>query len=531
MTTPIRDSLYALGLTAAGDLHHNLSAAALFEHAVRRREGLTSEHGAFVVATGEHTGRAAKDKYIVRDATTGERVRWSETTKPLEADRMDALWRRACHHLTGRELFVSDLFVGADPHSRLPIRVVAQHAWHALFARNMFLRPASPLALDGFEPRFTVVASPDFRASPARDGTRSETFIALDMRQRVVLIGGTAYAGEIKKSIFTVMNYLLPHDGVLPMHCSANVGSRGDVALLFGLSGTGKTTLSADPERRLIGDDEHGWSERGVFNLEGGCYAKVIKLSAEAEPEIYATTRRFGTVLENVAIDPETRRIDLDDDRLTENTRASYPIDFIPRSIESGTGAQPAHVVLLTADAFGVLPPIAELTTAQAMFHFLSGYTAKVAGTEMGVREPTATFSACFGAPFMPLHPGVYARLLGERIAESGARCWLLNTGWSGGPYGVGTRIKIADTRALLRAALAGALDDVPRVVDPVFGLAVPRAVPGIADILLTPRRTWADGAAYDQQARKLADLFAANFRQYAGDVAPEVRDAAPSTP
>jgi phosphoenolpyruvate carboxykinase (ATP) len=524
----VRASLAAIGIRESGRIHRNLSVAALFEEAIRRGEGLVSEHGALVVRTGEHTGRAAKDKYVVRDPLTDDKVNWGEVNQPLAPERFRALWQRMSASLAHRDLFVQDLYAGADPGARLPIRVITQQAYHSLFARNMFIRPESNEELARHEPQFTVVHVPDFHARPAEEGTRSKTFVILNFSERLVLIGGTAYAGEIKKSIFTVMNFLLPQRGVMTMHCSANVGRAGDVALFFGLSGTGKTTLSADPERRLIGDDEHGWSERGVFNLEGGCYAKVIKLSAEAEPEIHATTRMFGTLLENVVIDAETRRIDLDDDRYTENTRGSYPIDYIPNIVAGGSAGQPSNIVFLTADAFGVLPPIARLSTPQAMFHFLSGYTAKVAGTEIGVKEPKATFSTCFGAPFMPLHPGVYARLLGEHINKLGVRAWLVNTGWSGGPYGVGARMKIGHTRAMVRAALSGALDGVAVDHDPIFGLGIPREVPGVPAEVLVPRNTWTDRAAYDAQARTLAEMFAKNFTTYASEVSPEIRAAAP---
>jgi phosphoenolpyruvate carboxykinase (ATP) len=521
-------ALTALGIKNMATIAWNMPAPALYEEAVRRREGLTAYRGPLVCRTGDHTGRAAGDKYFVRDAITEDKVTWSKGNQPFGAAEFDKLFNRVCAHLQGRDLFVQDAFAGADRETRLPIRVITEHAWHSLFARNMFLRPQGESERANHAPQFTVLHAPQFRATPEIDGTRSQVFVIINFARKIVLIGGTAYAGEIKKSIFTVMNFLLPERGILPMHCSANVGAGGDVALFFGLSGTGKTTLSADPERRLIGDDEHGWSDRGVFNIEGGCYAKVIRLSPEAEPEIYATTRMFGTILENVAIDSVTRRIDLDDDRLTENTRASYPLRAIPNIVEDGVAGHPKNVLFLTADAFGVLPPIARLTAPQAMYHFLSGYTAKVAGTEIGVKEPKATFSTCFGAPFMPLHPGVYAKLLGQRLAETGARAWLINTGWSGGPYGVGQRMKIQYTRAMVRAALSGALDDVPCEPDPIFGVGVPRAVPNVPADALQPRRTWKDGAAYDAQAKQLAEMFVKNFATYADGVAPEVRAAAP---
>jgi phosphoenolpyruvate carboxykinase (ATP) len=431
-------------------------------------------------------------------------------------------------YLRGRDVFVQDVFVGADPEYRVPIRVIAENAWHSIFARNMFLVP-KPDELAGHRPRFTVIDLPRFHAVPEEDKTNSETFILLNFARNEVLIGGTSYAGEIKKSIFTILNYLLPLQGVLSMHCSANIGDGGDVAIFFGLSGTGKTTLSADPERKLIGDDEHGWSARGVFNFEGGCYAKVIKLSREAEPEIYQTTRTFGTILENVAIDPASRSIDLDDQSLTENTRGSYPITQIPNAELSGQGSHPRNIIMLTADAFGVMPPIAKLTPEQAMYHFLSGYTAKVAGTERGVTEPQATFSACFGAPFMVHHPSVYGELLRKKIAERKVDCWLVNTGWSGGPYGVGSRMKIAFTRAMIRAVLNGKLSSMPTEPDVNFRVLVPTACPDVPKEILKPRNTWKDGAAYDQKARDLAERFKKNFKDFESQVGREVREAGPA--
>ena len=421
-----------------------------------------------------------------------------------------------------------DAHAGADPAYRLPIRVVTEYAWHNLFAKHMFIAERDPARLAAHAPEFIVIDAPGCKADPARHGTRSETFIVVNFAKRLVLIGGTTYAGEIKKSIFTVMNYLLPLREVMPMHCSANIGPAGDVALFFGLSGTGKTTLSSDPGRQLIGDDEHGWSDRGVFNFEGGCYAKLIKLSADAEPEIYSTTRRFGTVLENVVMDPASRALDLDSDRLTENTRGAYPLAFIENAVESGQGSHPQNVIMLTADAFGVLPPIARLSPAGAMYHFLSGYTAKVAGTEKGVTEPKATFSTCFGAPFMVWHPNVYARMLGERIARHGARVWLVNTGWTGGGHGIGSRMQIAHTRAMINAALSGALDAVPFRRDPVFNVEVPAGCPGVPETVLAPRATWRDPSAYDAQAAKLAGMFADNFKAFEGSVDAAVRAAGP---
>lgn len=524
----IVEALATLGIRNAARVLWNLPTPALYEEAVRRREGLVAHRGPLVVRTGDHTGRAADDKFIVRDQETEGKVFWGKVNKGIDPEQYDKLYARVLAYLQGRDLFVQDCFAGADPEHRLPIRVITENAWHNLFARNMFLRLRGDAERASHKPEFTVIHVPNFRAMPTLDQTRSEVFVIINFTTRTVIIGGTAYAGEIKKSIFTVMNYLLPQKGIFPMHCAANVGEAGDVALFFGLSGTGKTTLSADPERKLIGDDEHAWSEGGVFNIEGGCYAKVIRLSPEAEPEIYAITRKFGTILENVAINSITRRIDLDDDTLTENTRASYPLTSIPNVVLEGRAGHPRNVIFLTADAFGILPPISRLTPAQAMYHFLSGYTAKVAGTEIGVKEPKATFSACFGAPFMPMHPGEYARLLGERMTQSRARAWLVNTGWSGGPYGTGERMKIAYTRAMLRAALSGKLDEVQFVPDPVFGVEVPTEVPDVPKEVLNPRNTWADPKAYDEKAKELAEMFAKNFEQYQDGVSEEVRAAGP---
>jgi phosphoenolpyruvate carboxykinase (ATP) len=505
----------------------NLSAAELCEHAVRRGEGTLTDHGALAVVTTPHTGRSPKDKFVVDEPATTEQI-WWERNDRLAPERFDRLLADVQAHLSGRdEVFVQDLFGGADPAHRLPVRFVTPNAWHALFVRNMFLRPG-PEALAGFEPSFLVLHAPEFQADPAVHGTRSPTFIVLHLTRRMILIGGTRYAGEMKKSVFTALNFLLPGRGVLPMHCSANIGPAGDAAIFFGLSGTGKTTLSADPSRGLVGDDEHGWTDAGIFNFEGGCYAKVIRLSAEGEPEIWAASHRFGTVLENVVLDPATRAVDFDADGVTENTRASYPIHFIPNHEPAGVAGHPANVVFLTADAFGVMPPIARLSSEQAMYHFLSGYTAKVAGTERGVTEPSATFSACFGAPFLPLHPGVYARMLGERIARHGARVWLVNTGWTGGAFGTGRRMRLAHTRAMVTAALSGALDGAAYRPDPVFGFEVPRAVPGVPAEVLDPRATWADAAAYDAQAARLAEMFRRNFAAFEGQVPRSVMEAGP---
>jgi phosphoenolpyruvate carboxykinase (ATP) len=511
---------------APGRVHWNLSTAALYEEAVRRGEGIIAADGPLVCRTGQYTGRSPNDKFVVRDTATEGQVAWGAINRPMREDRFDALRSDVIRSLNGGDLLVQDCYAGADPQYRLPIRVITEYAWHSLFARNLFI--VDPAGAGTHAPEFTIIDAPRFRADPARHGTSSEVVIALSFSRRVVIIGGTSYAGEIKKSVFTILNYLLPLRGVLSMHCSANIGRSGDVALFFGLSGTGKTTLSSDPDRRLIGDDEHGWSDRGVFNFEGGCYAKTIRLSPEAEPQIYSTTRRFGTVLENVAIDEATRRLDLDDDRFTENTRAAYPISFIDNAEPSGQGGHPTNIVMLTADAFGVLPPIARLTPEGAMYHFLSGYTAKVAGTEKGVTEPKATFSTCFGAPFLPLAPGRYATMLGEKIARHSARVWLVNTGWTGGAYGTGTRMRISYTRAMIRAALAGALDGVPYEQDTTFNLAVPMACPDVPPDVLKPRTTWTDPAEYDRQAAKLARMFAGNFSGCAFDVGPDVRAAGP---
>jgi phosphoenolpyruvate carboxykinase (ATP) len=516
------------GLTPQGPVHWNLNPAELYEHAVRRAEGVIADRGPFCAVTTPHTGRSPNDKFVVRDPECADHIWWGRVNQPLEPAQADRLHADVVRYLNGQELFVRDLFACADPAYRLPVRFVTTNAWHALFVYNMFLRPTTP-ELAAFTPAWQVLHAPDFQADPAVHGTRSATFIVVHLARRTILIGGTRYAGEMKKSIFTILNYLLPRQGVLSMHCSANVGDRGDVALFFGLSGTGKTTLSADPTRGLIGDDEHGWSDRGVFNFEGGCYAKVIRLSRDGEPEIYATTRMFGTVLENVVIDPETRSIDLDSAEITENTRASYPIEYIPNHVPGGTAGHPQHVVFLTCDAFGVMPPIAKLSPEQAMYHFLSGYTARVAGTERGVTEPKETFSACFGAPFLPLPPGVYAEMLGQKLARHGARCWLVNTGWAGGSYGTGRRMSLAHTRAMVRAALAGQLDRVPTTREPVFGLEVPTHVPGgVPDEILLPRGTWSDPTAYDATAAKLAGLFRKNFEQFAAQVGAGVREAGP---
>ena len=504
----------------------NLSDAALYEEAVRRQEGMLAANGPLACRTGHHTGRSPSDKFVVREPSSEAHIAWGKVNQPMDGAHWDVLHRDMLESLRGRELFVLDAFAGADPRYRLPIRIITEYAWHSLFCRNLFI--VDPTATTPHAPAFTVIDSPSFRADPLRHGTRSEVVIALNFGKKLVLIGATSYAGEMKKSIFSVLNYRLPLQGVLPMHCSANVGPSGDVALFFGLSGTGKTTLSSDPERGLIGDDEHGWSDQGVFNFEGGCYAKTIRLSAEAEPQIYATTRRFGTVLENVVVDQETRELDLDSDLLTENTRAAYPIDFIDNAVPTGLGGHPQNVVMLTADAFGVLPPISRLSADGAMYHFLSGYTAKVAGTEKGVTDPKATFSTCFGAPFLPLPPGQYARMLGEKIARHASRVWLVNTGWTGGPHGTGTRMKIGHTRAMIRAALSGALNAVPYEKDRVFNLDVPTSCPDVASDVLRPRNTWANAGDYDAQAGKLAAMFVENFKGFEQGATDAVKAAGP---
>ncbi len=516
------------GINVEAKLHWNLGTAPLVELAVQRGEGLLSKDGPLVVKTGAHTGRSANDKFIVRDAETENTVWWGKTNKSITPEQFAALKVDFLAHLKTKDtLFVQDLFGGSQPAHRVNTRVITEFAWHSLFIRTLLVRPEAA-ELASFIPEFTIIDLPSFVADPARHGSRSETVIAVNFSEKLILIGGTRYAGEMKKSVFGILNYKLPANGVMPMHCSANIGPKGDTAVFFGLSGTGKTTLSADASRTLIGDDEHGWSDEAVFNFEGGCYAKMIRLSPEAEPEIFATTKRFGTVLENVVIDADTREIDLDDDSLAENSRGSYPIDFIPNASAENLGPVPKNIIFLTADAYGVLPPIAKLTPDQAMYHFLSGYTARVAGTEIGVTEPTATFSTCFGAPFMPRHPSIYGNLLKERIAKGGVDCWLVNTGWTGGKYGVGNRMPIKATRALLNAALDGSLNSAEFVVDPNFGFKVPLAVAGVDSKILQPRDTWADRADYDATAQKLVGQFIENFAQFADHVDEGVRQAAP---
>ncbi|MBX3473003.1 MAG: phosphoenolpyruvate carboxykinase [Planctomycetes bacterium] len=517
------------GLKFSGKILYNLTAPQLYEEALKRGEAQLASHGPLVVSTGKYTGRSPNDKFIVEDAESKPNVWWGKVNKGISPEKFDALHARVLEHLGKRnDLFVLDCFGGTDPEFRLPVRVIGEQAWHNLFARNMFVRIEDEDTLKNFAPAFTIIHAPNFEAQPERDGTHSEAFILLNLGKKIALIGGTKYAGEIKKTVFSVLNYLLPTRGVLPMHCSSNIGPNGDTALFFGLSGTGKTTLSADPKRRLIGDDEHGWSDTGVFNFEGGCYAKVINLSPDAEPEIYATTQRFGTVLENVVYDPVTRVVNLNSAALAENTRASYPIDFIPNFEPSGRGGHPKTVVMLTCDAFGVLPPISKLSPEQAQYHFISGYTAKVAGTERGVKEPTATFSTCFGAPFMPRHPAVYAKLLADKLKKHNATCWLLNTGWSGGPYGVGQRMSIKHTRALLNAALEGRLENVEYAHRPLMNLYFPTKAPDVPAEVLDPRNTWTDKAAYDAKATHLAKLFKDNFKQFEDQASEAVKQAGP---
>ena len=530
-SAPVRESstgLGAQGLKPAGTLHWNLEAPDLVQAAIRKGEGELAHMGPFVAVTKPHTGRSPNDKFVVKEPSTEQDVDWGKVNQPISEAHYEALLADVQAYLNQQgELFVQDLYCGADAAYRLSCRYVTPNAWHANFVRNMFIRP-DVTELAGFVPNFSILHAPEFQADPAKHGTRTSTFIVLNLAKRTILIGGTRYAGELKKSMFTVMNYMLPKQGVLSMHCSANIGEDGDTALFFGLSGTGKTTLSADPTRGLIGDDEHGWSEHGVFNFEGGCYAKVINLSKEHEPDIYATTQMFGTILENVVLEPGTKKVNFESQAITENTRASYPLHYIRNHVPSGRGNHPKHVVLLTADAFGVLPPVAKLTPEQAMYYFLSGYTAKLAGTERGVTEPQATFSACFGAAFLVWHPTRYAELLAEKMRKHDARAWLVNTGWSGGAYGTGSRIRLSYTRAIIDAIHSGALNDVPAVADPVFGFAIPTACPGVPDSILVPRNLWANQSAYDQTARHLAELFQRNFSHYAGQASQEIVSAGP---
>jgi phosphoenolpyruvate carboxykinase (ATP) len=518
-----------LGLTNLHQVYWNLPTEALYEEAVFRREGQTAQAGPLIVRTGKHTARSANDKFIVREPGSEDHVWWSEYNRPYDPEKFNDLYNRVQGYLQGRDVFVQDGYAGADPNFRLPIRIVTELAWHSLFARNMFLLPETNEVYRRHVPEFTVICVPGFKAAEKIDSTASQTFIVIDFARRLCLIGNTAYAGEIKKSIFTVLNYLLPLQRVMPMHCSANVGQDGDVALFFGLSGTGKTTLSADPRRGLIGDDEHGWSDDGVFNFEAGCYAKVIALSPTAEPQIYACTRRFGTVLENVVYDPVTRLIDLDDDAVTENTRASYPLEFIANAVAEKRSGHPRNIILLTCDASGVMPPIAQLTPEQALYQFISGYTSKIAGTEVGLgREPQITFSTCFGAPFMVHHPSLYADLLRRKVERYDVKCWLVNTGWIGGAYGVGKRISIGYTRALLQAALSGDLLDVPKVEDPIFRFRVPQSCDGVPADVLDPASSWPSPSIYMDKYRQLAARFVENFKRFESACPPDVIAAGP---
>jgi phosphoenolpyruvate carboxykinase (ATP) len=516
------------GLRNLNMAYWTLTTPALIERIVTRREGVLAHEGGLVVRTGSHTGRAANDKFIVRNPESEGKIWWGKINRPLDPASFERLRIRMTAYFQGRDVFVQDANACAHPDYRLPIRIVTETAWHSLFCRNLFLRLKAE-DLPGHVPQFTILHAPGFQAIHDEDGTNSDVFVILNLDRHLVLIGGTSYAGEIKKSIFTILNYLLPQRGVLSMHCSANVGRQGDVALFFGLSGTGKTTLSSDPERLLIGDDEHGWGEDGVFNFEGGCYAKVIRLHAEYEPLIWQATRHFGTVLENVSIDHYTRRVDFDDSSLTENTRAAYPIGFLTNTIPSGRAGHPDYVFFLTADAFGVMPPVSRLTNEQAMYYFLSGYTSKLAGTEKGLgSDPQTTFSTCFGAPFLPLQPSVYAQLLGEKLAKHQVQVWMINTGWTGGPFGVGERIPIPYTRAMIRAVLNGDLEGGPMHADPFFGVSVPEQVPNVPPEVLSPRKTWSNPAAYDEKVKILVGRFRDNFTQFAGHVTPQVVASGP---
>lgn len=529
MTTRVNPNcrLEDQGIEGLGRVYYNLLEPALMTEAVARGEGQLGLGGAFLVTTGAHTGRSPKDKFVVRTPSVEDTI-WWDNNKPMEPEAFDHLHADMLAHMKGRDYFVQDLFGGADAENRLDVRVVTELAWHGLFIRHLLRRPEAD-ELATFAPDFTIINCPGFKADPARHGCRSETVIAMNFDKKLILIANTAYAGENKKSVFTLLNYLLPEKGIMPMHCSANhaPGDPDDSAVFFGLSGTGKTTLSADPSRVLIGDDEHGWSDKGIFNFEGGCYAKTINLSPKAEPEIYATTSRFGTVVENMVFDKDSLELDFEDNSITDNMRCAYPLDAISNASETSLGGHPRNVIMLTCDAYGVLPPIARLTPAQAMYHFLSGFTSKTPGTEVGVTEPIPTFSTCFGAPFMPRRPEVYGKLLQAKIAQHGASCWLVNTGWTGGAFGTGSRMPIAATRALLAAALDGSLNDVQFRKDPNFGFEVPVSVPGVSDVLLDPRQTWADAAAYDAQAKKLVQMFCDNFAQYLDAIDDEIRAAA----
>jgi len=519
----VRPELEKLGFKNVGAIYWNASTSILYEEVIRRREGNVAHLGPVVVRTGHHVGRSPNDRFIVKESSSEDKIWWGAVNKGIDENKFMNLFYRLQAYFQNKDVFVQDCYAGADPKFKIPIRVVTERAWHNLFARNMFIEMKSPDEIPTHNPEFTVINVPRFHAYPELDGTNSEAFILLHLGKKLVLIGGTSYAGEIKKSIFTALNYYLPQEEVLSMHCSANMGADGETALFFGLSGTGKTTLSADPDRKLIGDDEHGWSDNGIFNFEGGCYAKVIRLSQEAEPEIYECTRKFGTILENVTLDSISRRLDLNDDSLTENTRAAYPISHISNALRSGLGGHPENIVMLTCDAFGVMPPVAKLTPEQAVYHFLSGYTAKVAGTEIGVKEPQATFSACFGAPFMILPPTVYARLLMKKVQEHNVKCWLVNTGWVGDPYGKGERIKIAYSRAFIKNILSGDLDKVEYERDPRFSFMIPNSCPGVPSEALNPRNSARDKDDYDKRAEKLSQDFKKNFKQFEPHVSAEI--------
>ena len=526
----VLESLESIGLRNTGRIFSNLSTPALYEEAIRRYEGMLAHLGPLVVRTGQFTGRLPNDKFIVREPSSEKRVWWGKVNRPFAPEKFEIVRSRLCAYLQGKDLFIQDCSAGSDPEYRIPIRVITEKATACLFARNMFIRDFDPEKIAQHKPEFTVLHAPGFHADPNIDGTNSEAFILLNFGQKLVLVGGTAYAGEIKKSVFTLMNYELPLRQVMAMHCSANYGrDEDDVAIFFGLSGTGKTTLSASPDRTLIGDDEHGWSDHGVFNFEGGCYAKTIRLSLEGEPEIYETTRRFGTLLENVTVDTESRHLDLNDASLTENTRAAYPITHVPNIARRGMAGHPKNIIMLTCDAFGVLPPVARLTREQAMYHFLSGYTAKVAGTEAGVKEPQATFSTCFGAPFMALPPSTYSSLLGEKISRHMVDVWLVNTGWTGGGYGTGERMKLSTTRAIIKAILNGELKKVETRQNLPFRLEVPVSCPGVPPEILVPRSAWKDPKTYDRKAEELAIMFKRNFEQSGFDAAADVRAAGPA--
>lgn len=518
-------NLEKINIINVKNVYRNLSVSKLVEEAIKRGEGVLTNNGAFNVYTGKYTGRSPNDKFIVDEPEVHEYI-WWENNKPISIDKFERLYNRLTAYLQNRDLFVFDGFVGADPEYRIPIRVITEYAYQSLLARQLFIRPNEE-ELKNHVPEYTLIAAPKFNSIPELDGVNSEAFIILSFTKKLIIIGGSQYGGEIKKSIFTLMNYLMPKRGVLSMHCSSNMGKDGDTALFFGLSGTGKTTLSADPQRFLIGDDEHGWSDKGIFNFEGGCYAKCINLSKEKEPQIWNAIK-FGTVLENVVYDENTRELNYSSDKITENTRAAYPIDFIPGAIPGGMGGHPKAIIFLTADAFGVLPPIAKLTKEQAMYYFLSGYTSKLAGTERGITEPQATFSTCFGAPFLPLKPMVYAKMLGEKIEKHNAKVYLVNTGWSGGPYGIGSRINLAYTRAMVTAALNSSLDGVEFVKDPIFNLNIPTSCPGVPSEILNPKNTWADKEAYEKAAKNLALRFAENFKKYK-DVTDDIKKSGPN--